>query len=140
MRPVDATYYMQLFTPRKPKSAWARSNKARVARLIAEGLMTPAGQAAIDAAKASGSWDALTAAESMDVPPELRRAIDASARARKHWPAFTESQRRQFLYYLASAKRRETRAKRIREIVSFAARKVTPGQAYEERRRQRQNS
>ena len=137
MRPVDATYYMQLFTPRKPKSAWAQSNKARVARLIDEGLMTPAGQAAIDAARASGSWDALTAVESMTVPPELRRAIDASARAKKHWPLFTESQRKQFLYYLAAAKRPETRDKRIREIVSFAARKVTPAQAYEERRRQR---
>ena len=137
MRPVDATYYMQLFTPRKPKSAWAQSNKTRVARLIDEGLMTPAGHAAIDAAKASGSWDALAAVESMTVPPELRRAIDASARAKKHWPAFTESQRKQFLYYLASAKRLETRDKRIREIVSFAARKITPAQAYEARRSRR---
>jgi uncharacterized protein YdeI (YjbR/CyaY-like superfamily) len=140
MRPVDATYYLQLFTPRKPRSAWAQSNKARVARLIDEGLMTPAGLAAIDAAKACGSWDALTAAESLTVPAALRKAIDANARAKKHWPAFTGSQRKQFLYHLASAKRPETRARRIREIVSFAARKVTPGQAYEQRRRQRGTS
>ena len=137
MRPVDDTFYMQLFTPRKPKSAWAQSNKTRVARLIDEGLMTPAGLAAVEAAKACGSWDALTAAESLAIPPELRKAINADARAKKHWPAFTESQRKQFLYYLASAKRTETREKRIREIVSFAARKITPGQAYEARRRQR---
>ena len=137
MRPVDASYYMQLFTPRKPKSAWAQSNKTRVARLIDQGLMTPAGLAAIETAKACGSWDALTAVESMTVPAELRKALDANARAKKHWPAFTDSQRKQFLYYLAGAKRPETRDKRIREIVSFAARKVKPAQAYEERRRQR---
>jgi uncharacterized protein YdeI (YjbR/CyaY-like superfamily) len=139
MRPVDGTFYMQRFTPRKPKSAWAQSNKTRVARLIDEGLMTPAGLAAIEAAKACGSWDALTAVESMKVPPELRKAINANARARKHWPAFTESQRKQFLYYLAGAKRAETRQKRIGEIVSFAARKITPGQAYDARRAARRS-
>jgi len=137
MRPVDATYYMQLFTPRKPRSAWAQSNKARVARLIDQGLMTPAGLAAIDAAKACGSWDALTTVEAMTVPAELRTAIDASARAKKHWSSYTDSQRKQFLYYLASAKRPETRAKRVREIVAFVAKKVTPAKAYEQRRRQR---
>jgi uncharacterized protein YdeI (YjbR/CyaY-like superfamily) len=129
MRPVDDTFYMQLFTPRKPKSMWAQSNKTRVARLIDQGLMTAAGLAAIEAAKACGSWDALTAVESLKMPPELRRAIDASALAKKNWPQFTESQRKQFLYYLASAKRAETREKRIREIVSHVARKIRPGQA-----------
>jgi uncharacterized protein YdeI (YjbR/CyaY-like superfamily) len=140
MRPADATFYLQLFTPRKPRSAWAQSNKTRVARLIDEGLMTPAGLAAIDAAKACGSWDALTAVESLTEPAELRKAINANARAKKHWPAFTGSQRKQFLYYLASAKRPETRAKRIAEIVSFAARRITPGQAYDARRRQREDT
>ena len=136
MRPVDDTFYMQRFTPRKPKSAWAQSNKTRVARLIDEGLMTPAGLAAIEAAKACGSWDALTAAEALTMPPELRRAINASALAKKYWPGFTESQRKQFLYYLASAKRPETRDKRIREIVSHVARKIGPGQANRARARQ----
>ncbi len=129
MRPVDDTFYMQFFTPRKPKSMWAQSNKTRVARLIDQGLMTAAGLAAIEAAKACGSWDALMAVESLKMPPELRRAIDASALAKKNWPQFTESQRKQFLYYLASAKRAETREKRIREIVSHVARKIRPGQA-----------
>ena len=140
MRPVDATYYMQLFTPRKPKSAWAQSNKTRVTRLIDQGLMTPAGLAAIEAAKACGSWDALTAVESMTVPAELRTALDANARAKQHWSAYTDSQRKQFLYYLAAAKRAETREKRIREIVSFAARKVTPAHAYEQRRARARSS
>jgi uncharacterized protein YdeI (YjbR/CyaY-like superfamily) len=137
MRPVDETFYMQLFTPRKAKSNWAQSNKTRVARLIDEGLMTPAGLAAIEAAKACGSWDTLTAAEALKMPPELRKAINANARAKKHWPEFTESQRKQFLYYLASAKRAETRQKRIGEIVLRAVRKIPPGQGDEARRRQR---
>jgi uncharacterized protein YdeI (YjbR/CyaY-like superfamily) len=140
MRPVDDAFYMQLFTPRKPKSAWAQSNKTRATRLIDQGLMTAAGLAAIEAAKACGSWDALTAAESLTMPPELRRAINASALAKKHWPGFTESQRKQFLYYLASAKRPETRDKRIREIVSHVERKIRPGQATEIRRRQRSDT
>ena len=137
MRPVDDTFYTQLFTPRKPKSNWAQSNKIRVARLIEQGLMTPAGLAAIEAAKACGSWDALTSAEALQVPPELRKAINANPRAKKHWAAFTASQRKQFLYYLAAAKRDGTRQKRIDEIVSHAARNMTPGQAYEARRRRR---
>ena len=137
MRPVDDAFYMQLFTPRKPKSAWAQSNKMRVARLIDQGLMMPAGLAAIEAAKACGSWDRWTTVDAMTVPPELSKAIAANARARKHWPEFTQSQRKQFLYYLASAKRPETRAKRISEIVAFAARKMTAGQAHDARRRQR---
>jgi uncharacterized protein YdeI (YjbR/CyaY-like superfamily) len=91
--------------------------------------MTQAGLAAIAAAKACGSWDALTAAESLQVPPELRKAINANARAKKHWPLFTDSQRKQFLYYLAGARRAETRAKRISDIVSRTARKIPPGQA-----------
>jgi uncharacterized protein YdeI (YjbR/CyaY-like superfamily) len=137
MRPVDDTFFMQSFTPRKAKSMWAQSNKTRVARLTDQGLMTPAGLAAIEAAKACGSWDTLTAAESLTVPPELRRAINANARARKHWPAFTESQRKQFLYYLTTAKRAETRARRIAEIVSRAARKIAPGHGVGARHRQR---
>ena len=127
MRPVDDTFYMQLFTPRKAKSMWAQSNKTRVARLIEAGLMTPAGLAAIEAAKACGSWETLTAAESLKVPPELRKAINANPRAKKHWPEFSESKRRQFLYYLATAKRPETRKARIDKIVSMLARKTMPG-------------
>ena len=100
--------------------------------------MTPAGLAAIEAAKACGSWDALTAVESMTGSPGIaqghRRQRARQEDTGRHSPT---SQRKQFLYYLASAKRAETRQKRIGEIVSFAARKITPGQAYEARRRQR---
>jgi uncharacterized protein YdeI (YjbR/CyaY-like superfamily) len=134
MHPVDGTYYKQLFTPRKPKSAWAPSNKARVARLIADGRMTRAGLAAVAIAKENGSWGALDEAQALKVPPELQRALDANADAKRHWPTFTESQRRQFLFFLTSAKRAETRANRIARIVAMAAERITPSMAYDERR------
>jgi uncharacterized protein YdeI (YjbR/CyaY-like superfamily) len=132
--PVDDTYYKLLFTPRRPKSAWAASNKIRVGRLLEQGLVTQAGLAVIDAAKQSGQWDALDHVEAMAVPRELRRALDANAHAKRHWPTFTESQRKQFLYRLANARREETRAARIAQIVDWVANKVTPAQAYEARR------
>jgi uncharacterized protein YdeI (YjbR/CyaY-like superfamily) len=135
MRPVDDTYYRQLFTPRKAKSAWAKSNKDRVARLIEQGLMTRAGLAAVEAAKANGGWTTYDAAESLKVPASLRAALNANARAKKHWPLFTESRRKMFLFWLAAAKRDDTRARRIAEIVSMVARRIAPGMESDRTRR-----
>jgi uncharacterized protein YdeI (YjbR/CyaY-like superfamily) len=59
-RPIDERFFQQLFTPRKPKSVWSGLNKHRVAHLIEEGLMTPAGMAAIDLANQTGTWGALS--------------------------------------------------------------------------------
>ena len=135
IRPFDATFYKQMFTPRKPKSAWAPSNKARVERLLAQGLMMPAGLAAIETAKANSSWSTYDAAAALTMPAALRRALKANARAHKHWPLFTDSQRKQFLYWLASAKRDGTRTRRIAEIVSMAAKRIAPGMQSERARR-----
>jgi uncharacterized protein YdeI (YjbR/CyaY-like superfamily) len=140
MNPIDATFYKQMFTPRKPKSAWAPSNKQRVERLIEQGLMTPAGMAAVETAKANDSWDRFSAAESLTVPRELKNAIDANAKAKEHWPQFTASQRRHFLYWLALAKRDDTRARRIAQIVSMAEQRMTPTMANERRLRERRRS
>jgi uncharacterized protein YdeI (YjbR/CyaY-like superfamily) len=126
MNPIDATFYKQMFTPRKPRSAWALSNKNRAARLIEQGLMTRAGQAAIDAAKTNGSWDRFSAAESLEVPSGLKKAIEANARAKRNWPACTDSQRKTFLFWLANAQREETRARRITQIVEMVANKIAP--------------
>jgi uncharacterized protein YdeI (YjbR/CyaY-like superfamily) len=135
VNPVDDAYYKQLFTPRKPRSAWALSNKTRVARLLEQGLITPAGLTAIAIAKQNGSWEALDDVEALLVPPQLQKRLNANAAAKRGWQRFTDSQRKQFLYWLAGAKRDETRAKRITEIVEWAARGTTPAQAYDARRR-----
>jgi uncharacterized protein YdeI (YjbR/CyaY-like superfamily) len=120
MNPVDDRCYLQLFTPRKPKSVWSKANKQRVARLIEQGLMTPAGLEKIEIAKASGSWTALDAVESLTVPPELAKALARSKTARASFEAFSPSRKKVLLYWVNQAKRPETRAARIAQVVEAA--------------------
>jgi uncharacterized protein YdeI (YjbR/CyaY-like superfamily) len=120
----DDDHYKQWMAPRKPKAVWAASNKARVERLIAEGLMRPAGLAKIEAAKADGSWTALDAFEDLTVPDDLAEALDASPPAREHFDAFPPGARRQILYWIAQARRPETRAKRIAQTADLAAENI----------------
>src|SRR5688572_6641236 len=70
MKSIDDRFHMQMFTPRKPKSAWSATNKARVATLIKSGLMTPAGLAAIALAKKTGTWNAYAHVDTLTIPPE----------------------------------------------------------------------
>ncbi len=122
MRPVDERTYLLTMTPRRPGGIWAASNKERVARLTAAGRMAPAGLAVVEAAKADGSWDVLTDAEALVVPEDLEAALAASAGAR--FDALPPSMRTQLLYWIASAKRPETRAKRIEATVRDSAANV----------------
>ena len=110
------------YTPRRPKSGWSRPNKERVARLIADGRMLPAGQAVIDEAKRSGTWSLLDDVEDLVVPDDLAAAFEANPPARANWDAFGRSARRAILEWIVQAKRPETRAKRIHETATAAAR------------------
>ena len=110
-----------LLTPRRKGSAWSRSNKDRVERLVAEGRMTDAGLAVIARAKADGSWSVLDAAESLTEPTELAMALDGNPAARRLWDAFPRSPRRALIYWVTSAKRPETRSRRVARIVAEAA-------------------
>ena len=74
---IDDRRYKQIFTPRNPGSPWSKSNKDRIARIMKQGRMTPAGSALISKAKEDGSWIAFDAAESLTEPDELREALDA---------------------------------------------------------------
>ncbi len=121
MNPVDDTFYQQRFTPRKPKSAWAASNKKRVARLIEAGLMTDAGMRLVELAKKTGTWNAMDEVEAMTVPDDFLRALKRTAGAKKGFDAYTPGVKKQCLYYLRDAKRSETRAKRIALLVEKAA-------------------
>ncbi|MHB1341871.1 MAG: YdeI/OmpD-associated family protein [Coriobacteriia bacterium] len=123
---LDADRFKQLFTPRRRGGTWSRSNKARVERLIAAGRMAPAGLAAIEAARRDGSWDVLEAVENLVVPEELARSLAADPRAEQGFAALPESQRKMALYRVYTAKRPETRARRVREIVQTAAEGRTP--------------
>lgn len=119
---VDEASYKQVFTPRKAGSTWSRLNKERVARLVEEGLMTAAGLAKIEAAKRDGSWESLDRVEAFEVPPDLRKALDADERAAKNFAAFNNSTRKRILHRIEAARRPETRARRIEEAVERAAR------------------
>jgi uncharacterized protein YdeI (YjbR/CyaY-like superfamily) len=123
VRTLDDERAMQLFTPRKPRSAWSRPNKIRVERLVSAGLMRPAGLTKIEQARRDGSWDMYAVAESLELPRDLRAALDAGPpRARPNWEAFSPASRRAILWWVHSAKRPETRARRIAQVVSEAAR------------------
>ncbi len=123
-RALDAQRTMLRVSPRKPGSAWSKANKTRVARLIRDGRMAPAGLAKIEAAKRDGSWAALDAAESLAVPPDLKRALAANATARRHFAAFSPGARKIILTWVTTAKRPETRARRVAETVALAARNL----------------
>ena len=110
------------FAARKPRSVWAATNKARVERLIAEGRMMPAGLAAIERAKANGSWELLDSVERLEVPDDLAAALDAHPPAAANFGKFPPSARKMLLGWLVTARRPETRARRIEEIADAAAR------------------
>jgi uncharacterized protein YdeI (YjbR/CyaY-like superfamily) len=110
------------YSPRKPRSGWARTNKARVERLVAAGLMAPAGLAAIERAKANGAWEMLVDVENLVVPDDLAAAFDANQPAADNWAAFPPSARRTILEWIRQARRPETRAARIAEAAASAAR------------------
>ena len=110
------------FAPRKPRSVWAATNKARVERLIAAGRMAPAGLAAIERARANGSWELLDSVERLEVPDDLAVALAASPPAAANFAAFPPSARKQLLGWVTFAMRPETRAARIRQIAEAAAR------------------
>ena len=110
------------FAPRKLRSVWSASNKQRVERLMAAGLMRPAGLAAIERAKANGAWVALDEVEQGIVPADLAAALDAHPPAAERFAAFPWSARRALLIWVADAKRPETRAARLLETAVRAAR------------------
>lgn len=111
----------QWFSPRRPGSGWAATNKARIAELEAEGLLAPAGIRALEKAKANGSWTVLDGPEAGIEPDEFAAALDAVPAARENWDAFPRSVKKLGLTHIAMAKRPETRSARIAKIVADAA-------------------
>jgi uncharacterized protein YdeI (YjbR/CyaY-like superfamily) len=121
LRSVDNETYALRYSPRRPRSVWSESNKRRAERLTDEGRMTPAGLEKISQARESGEWDAATAREDVDsIPEDLAQALEGS-RALAAFQAWPASRRQSLLYWLTSAKRLETRQRRIEAIVEMAA-------------------
>jgi uncharacterized protein YdeI (YjbR/CyaY-like superfamily) len=128
-RRLDEERAIQRYSPRRPGSGWARSNKERIARLTAAGLMLPAGLAAVEAAKRDGTWTMLDDVEALIVPDDLATALAAVPAARANWDAFPPSARRMLLAWIVEARRPETRARRVAEIAEGASRGERVGPA-----------
>jgi uncharacterized protein YdeI (YjbR/CyaY-like superfamily) len=125
---LDEARSMLWFAPRKPGSGWSKLNKARVERMIAADLMTPAGLEKIEAAKQDGSWQALDAIEALVIPPDLDGALAAYPTARQHFEAFPRSVKRAILEWISTAKKPETRARRVEETARLAEQNIRANQ------------
>lgn len=117
---LDAERTMLYFAPRKAGSGWARPNKERVERMLAAGLMAPAGLAKVEAAKRDGSWAMLDAVEDLVIPDDLGAALDSYPAARANFEAFPRSARRGILEWIVQAKTPATRARRVAETAALA--------------------
>jgi len=118
---IDDERSMITMTPRKPTSGWSRSNKERLVRLTAAGLMAPAGLRAVEVAKANGAWGLLDDVEALVVPADLTAALADDGAATVGFAAMAPSAKKAILLALKTAKKPETRARRIAVAVADAA-------------------
>ena len=123
---LDEERYMQVFTPRKPGSAWSKSNKERIKKLIKNGQMKPAGLEKINTAKKDGSWTILNDIEDLIIPEDLENKLKQNKTAYENFEAFTDSTKKQVLYWITTAKMKDTRLRRIKKTVELAAKNKTP--------------
>lgn len=122
----DEVAWLQRFTPRGAKSVWSTINREKVAVLEAAGKMKPAGVAAVDAAKADGRWAAAYDGQRrVTVPDDLKAALDANPRALAFFATLKSNNRYAVLFRVHTAKKPETRARRIAELVAMLARHDT---------------
>ena len=122
----DEQTFRRRFTPRRRGSAWSKRNVAIVARLTDEDRMKPSGLAAVQRAKADGSWDSAYEGQSaITVPPDLAASLAATPAAQAMFDQLDAANRYAVLYRVSTAKRAETRQRRIEQLVSMLARGET---------------
>lgn len=116
----DEGWFLQRFTPRRPKGKWSQVNRVKVQNLIDAGLMRPGGQAEIDAAKADGRWDAAYPPPSrMEVPEDLAAALEMNPEAKAFFATMNSANRYAVMFRIHDAKRPETRARKIADFVEM---------------------
>jgi uncharacterized protein YdeI (YjbR/CyaY-like superfamily) len=122
LKRIDDEKHTVRFSPRRRNSIWSEQNKTRVGRLIQEGRMTETGLARVNEAKTNGQWDQAALREDTTlVPPELTAALAQNAKARQSFAKLAPCYRKQFIYWVGSAKRDETRQARVVEAVRLLA-------------------
>lgn len=125
---VDERRVKLYVSPRKPNSAWSASNKVRVEELISSGLMKPRGLAAIEIAKANGSWSRIDSAQNAEVPDDLSAEFTKFPGSQDYFDAFPRGVRKQILEWISLAKTEATRSKRVEETAQLAAQNIRANQ------------
>lgn len=119
----DERHYLQKFTPRRPRSKWSQLNREKIEALARQGRLRPAGLEQVELAKADGRWEAAYASPAnVEVPDDLRHALDRSPRAAEFWAGLSKSNRFAVIYQLQDAKRPETRARRLEKFLGMLER------------------
>lgn len=119
IKKIDETRYVRKFTPRKDKSRWSALNRKRASKMIKEGRMTDVGLAKIKTAKKAGLWEEDGRPRiSFDIPPELAKALAQNKKAKENFDKLAPSYRRQYIGWIATAKRAETKKRRIEEAIA----------------------
>lgn len=119
----QAMYYI---SPRRPKSPWSKLNKQRIEKLTIEKRIARAGLEVIERSKKDGSWSSYDNIENLVVPVELKTAFSKNRKAEENFNNFSNSNKKQILWYISSAKHVETKHKRINQIVAESARNNNP--------------
>jgi uncharacterized protein YdeI (YjbR/CyaY-like superfamily) len=123
----DERTYVTRFTPRRSRSQWSARNVGIVSALMSQGRMQPAGLSQVEQAKADGRWDAAYAGQATrEIPADLDAALTASPQARAMFEILTSQNRYAVTYRVGSARRPQTRARRIEQYVAMLARGETP--------------
>jgi uncharacterized protein YdeI (YjbR/CyaY-like superfamily) len=122
-RGFDDAFFLQRFTPRRPRGKWSQINRAKAEELITAGAMRQTGLAEVEAAKADGRWDAAYAGQrAATVPDDLQRELDRNKDAREFFAKLDSANRYAILYRLQEAKKPETRQKRLRKFIAMLER------------------
>ncbi len=127
-RTIDTEKYKQYFSKRKAKSNWSKINKAKVDYLTSENLMQEAGYKTIEIAKKNGSWAILDEVEALVIPEDLKGEFANYNGSMEYFDSLSKSVKKILLYWVVSAKRKETRQKRILEIAENASKNLKPKQ------------
>ena len=122
--PLDGISWVQKFTPRRSKSGWSKRNITHVNRLIQAGQMTPAGLKQVEAAKADGRWAAAyDSPANATVPPEFMKELARNTKAKQFFSTLNRANLYAIAYRLQTAKRSETKSKRMKLIIEMLARR-----------------
>jgi uncharacterized protein YdeI (YjbR/CyaY-like superfamily) len=122
----DGDFFLQKFTPRRPRSIWSQVNREKVEALIAEGKMREAGFAEIEQAKADGRWDAAYASQkNMSVPEDFQMMLDQNPEAQAFFDTLNSTNRYAILFRITTAKKPETRQRRMEKFLAMLLAKET---------------